>query len=252
MTIPHTNQNVGRFRLFLLASLVLHGLITLVTLFLLPELPNRQPDSPGIIMVNLATPPADKSSTNNAPATPSAKPDKQAAASATPKAVPVQPAVPAATVPATPQARRIETAPVKSITPTAPASGGTTGAVADQPTKYADKGQSLSGTNQTATVGKAVPREMTFGSAGGPAFRKQSQPVYPSLARRRGKEGVVVLKLSISETGHLTHVELIEDPGHGFAEAAIEAVRSSSFSPAHYNGKPVAMQATLPIRFTLR
>ena len=93
---------------------------------------------------------------------------------------------------------------------------------------------------------------MTFGSAGGPAFRKQSHPVYPSLARRRGKEGVVVLKLSISETGHLTHVELLEDPGHGFAEAAIEAVRSSSFSPAHYNGKPVAIQATLPIRFTLR
>jgi protein TonB len=93
---------------------------------------------------------------------------------------------------------------------------------------------------------------MTFGSAGGPAFRKQAQPVYPSLARRRSKEGVVLLRLSINENGNLTHIELIEDPGHGFAEAAIEAVRSSSFSPAHYNGKPVAIQATLPIRFTLR
>lgn len=251
MTILHTNQNAGRFRLFLLASLVLHGSITLVAYVLLPELPNRQPDSPGIIMVNLATPTADKNSAITAPATPSVKPGKQAAASVTPTA-PTKPAVPAATVSATPQARRIETAPDRSITPTAPASGGTTGAVADQPTKYADKGQSVSGAPQSASTGKAAPRETTFGSAGGPAFRKQSQPVYPSLARRRGKEGVVVLKLSISETGHLTHVELLEDPGHGFAEAAIEAVRSSSFSPAHYNGKPVAIQATLPIRFTLR
>jgi len=252
MTILHTNQNAGRFRLFLLASLLLHGSITLVTLFLLPELPNRQPDSPGIIMVNLATPTADKNSAIATPATPSAKPGKQAAALATPKAVPVQSAAPAATAPATPQVKRTETIADRSITPTAPASGGTTGAIVDQPIKISDKGQNLSGTSQTATVGKAVPREMTFGSAGGPAFRKQAQPIYPSLARRRSKEGVVVLKLSISETGHLTHVELVEDPGHGFAEAAIEAVRSSSFSPAHYNGKPVAIQATLPIRFTLR
>ncbi|MDK9718344.1 MAG: TonB family protein [Trichlorobacter sp.] len=251
MTIIHTNQNAGRFRLFLLASLLLHGSITLVTLFLLPKRPDRQPDSPGIIMVNLATPTADKNSAITTLARPSVKPGKQAAASATPTA-PIQPVVPAATVSATPQARRIETAPDRSITPTAPASRGRTGAVADQPTKYADTGQSVSGAPQSASAGKAVPREMTFGSAGGPAFRKQTQPVYPSLARRRGKEGVVVLKLSISETGHLTHVELIEDPGYGFAEAAIEAVRSSSFSPAHYNGKPVAIQAILPIRFTLR
>jgi periplasmic protein TonB len=248
MTITHTDQSVSAFRLFLVASLLLHGSITLVALFLLPELPNRQPDSPGIIMVNLATSTTEKNSTSNAPATHSAKLGKQAATTT----VPVQSAVPAATVPATTQVNRAETAPDRAVTPIAPANRGTTGAIADQPTKNLDKGQNLSGTIQTATVRKAVPREMTFGSAGGPAFRKQAQPVYPSLARRRNKEGVVVLKLSISETGHLTHVELLEDPGHGFAEAAIEAVRSSSFSPAHFNGKPVAIQATLPIRFTLR
>lgn len=259
MTITHTDQSSARFRLFLLVSLLLHGSITLVVLFLLPELPNRQPDVPAIIMVNLATSTAGNNSAITAPATPSVKPVKQAAALALPTKTQLQSAAPAATAPATPLVKRTETVADRSIPSIAPANRGTSGAiteqaiaVTDQPLKISDKGHNLPGTAQTAPVGKAVPRETTFGSAGGPAFRKQIQPVYPSLARRRGKEGVVVVKLSISETGHLTHVELLKDPGYGFAEAAVEAVRSSSFSPAHYNGKPVAIQATLPIRFTLR
>jgi protein TonB len=104
----------------------------------------------------------------------------------------------------------------------------------------------------TTGNGRIAPQEITFGSANGPAFRKQVQPVYPSLARRRGKEGVVLLRISISETGQLTRLEVLEDPGYGFAEAAQEAVRGSSFTPAHHNGKPVAVLATLPIRFNLR
>jgi protein TonB len=104
----------------------------------------------------------------------------------------------------------------------------------------------------TTGSGRITPQETSFGSAYGPAFKKQAQPVYPSLAKRRGKEGVVLLRLSISETGQLTRLEVLEDPGYGFAEAAQEAVRGSSFTPAHHNGKPVAVRATLPIRFSLR
>lgn len=93
---------------------------------------------------------------------------------------------------------------------------------------------------------------MAFGSASGPAFRRQTTPAYPALAKRRNKEGVVLLRLSISETGQMTRLEVLEDPGYGFAEAAQEAIRSSSFTPAHHNGKPVAVRAILPIRFNLR
>ncbi len=93
---------------------------------------------------------------------------------------------------------------------------------------------------------------MAFGSASGPAFRRQAVPVYPALAKRRNKEGVVLLRLSISETGQLTRLEVLEDPGYGFSEAAQEAVRNSSFTPARHNGKPVAVRAVLPIRFALR
>jgi len=114
------------------------------------------------------------------------------------------------------------------------------------------------GSQPTAQAGAATggnrtaPQEMAFGSASGPAFRRQAVPVYPALAKRRNKEGVVLLRLSISETGQLTRLEVLEDPGYGFAEAAQEALRSSSFTPAHHNGKPVAVRATLPVRFNLR
>ena len=92
---------------------------------------------------------------------------------------------------------------------------------------------------------------MEFGGVNAPSFKKQSLPVYPSLARRRNKEGVALLRLSINAAGQLTHVEILDDPGFGFAEAAVEAVRNSSFNPARHNGKPVAVRAILPIRFVL-
>lgn len=61
----------------------------------------------------------------------------------------------------------------------------------------------------------------------------------------------MLLRLSISEDGQLSKAEVIEDPGYGFAEAALEAVQKSSFIPARQNGKAVAVRAILPIRFIL-
>jgi len=91
--------------------------------------------------------------------------------------------------------------------------------------------------------------ESEFGSINGPSFLKTIKPEYPRLARRLGKEGKVVLRLFIDEHGRLVSVELIENAGYGFDEAAIEAVKASSFQPAKLNGHPVACKALLPIRF---
>ncbi|MBC7186046.1 MAG: TonB family protein [Calditrichaeota bacterium] len=40
-------------------------------------------------------------------------------------------------------------------------------------------------------------------------------------------------------------------PGYGLEEAAIAAVRSTSFTPAKHNGKPVAVQIGIPVIFKL-
>ena len=93
--------------------------------------------------------------------------------------------------------------------------------------------------------------EGEFGSINGPSFLKMVKPEYPRLARRLGKEGIVVLRLFIDEHGRLLNVEVIEKARHGFDEAAIEAVKASTFRPAKLNGHPVACKAVLPVRFKL-
>jgi protein TonB len=98
----------------------------------------------------------------------------------------------------------------------------------------------------------AGPVVTTFGSATGPAFLRRVMPVYPEQARRRGMEGKVVLRLRIDARGNLLKVEVLQGAGWGFAEAAVTAVRRSSFRPATIAGKPVACIARLPLRFVLR
>jgi len=91
-----------------------------------------------------------------------------------------------------------------------------------------------------------------FGNIGAPAFLHRELPVYPKLARRMEKEGKVVLKLLIGMDGKLNSVEVIEPAEYGFTEAAVEAVKKSTFIPAHVNGKKVASRAILSVRFTLK
>ena len=91
-----------------------------------------------------------------------------------------------------------------------------------------------------------------FGTAAGPSFLHREMPIYPAFARKLGKEGKVVLRLTIDEKGNLLNVEVLETAEFGFTEAAVDAVKKSTFLPAKKNGKPVASQALLPVRFILR
>jgi len=93
--------------------------------------------------------------------------------------------------------------------------------------------------------------ETKFGASVAPAFLHREMPVYPMMARKLGREGKVVLKLTIDENGNLSDVEVIDKAGFGFTEAAVEAVKKSTFLPAKKDGKAVASRALLPIRFQL-
>lgn len=91
-----------------------------------------------------------------------------------------------------------------------------------------------------------------FGSAIAPSFLHKEIPEYPMIAKKLGKEGKVVLRLTIDEKGQLVNIEVIERAGYGFTESAIEAVKKSTFLPAKKNGVPVMSRAMLPIKFILR
>lgn len=94
--------------------------------------------------------------------------------------------------------------------------------------------------------------DIQFGSAAGPAFAHQVQPAYPLMARKLGIGGKVLLRLTIDRTGILQDIKIIENPGYGFAAAAINALNKSRFLPAYHNGKPVQTNALLPIRFAIQ
>ncbi len=74
---------------------------------------------------------------------------------------------------------------------------------------------------------------------------------YPKMAMKQGIEGVVYLELFIDEAGNIRHVNVLKDPGYGFAEAAIAALDGITCKPALMNEKPVAVRFRYPIRFVL-
>lgn len=78
-----------------------------------------------------------------------------------------------------------------------------------------------------------------------------SKVVYPPLARRQHKEGIVVLRLFIGIDGKIERIEVEEDPGFGLAEAAVAAFVSITAKPALFQGNPVAVTLRYPIRFAL-
>lgn len=107
------------------------------------------------------------------------------------------------------------------------------------------------GAGIAAGKGRGVP-DSTFGSENGPRFAKQVRPRYPRVARRLGKEGTVLLRLTIDAHGRLIDVEVLAGAGSGFDEEAVQAVKESTFIPARVNGRPMTSRAVLPVRFVLR
>lgn len=93
--------------------------------------------------------------------------------------------------------------------------------------------------------------EPAIGGRAAPAFLHRAMPVYPAAARRFGREGTVTLRLTIDGEGGLERVEVVRGAGYGFTEAAIDAVRRSTFSPAARNGRGIPARALLRVRFVL-
>ncbi len=82
-----------------------------------------------------------------------------------------------------------------------------------------------------------------------------TQPEYPTMSRRLGEEGVVVLLLTVNEDGRVTAATV--DTSSGFErldEAAVkEAMRPRlwRFVPGTVNGKAASMQFKFAVRFKI-
>ncbi len=65
-------------------------------------------------------------------------------------------------------------------------------------------------------------------------------PIYPDSAARRGLEGWVLLKFTVTETGAVRDPVVLEsEPGSTFDRAAMKAVLKFKYKPRVEGGKPV-------------
>jgi len=84
-----------------------------------------------------------------------------------------------------------------------------------------------------------------------PVAIEKPQPLYPAAARQAKHEGRVVLRAVINTAGTVEDVEVVEGQPYGLNEAAVAAVRSSTFQPALFEGEPVAVFYLMTINFRL-
>jgi len=77
----------------------------------------------------------------------------------------------------------------------------------------------------------------------------QATPEYPRLAREAELEGIVVVVVTIDETGRVIDAEVVESPSPVFNESAIAAARKSRFKPAKQRDIPVPCRISMRFNF---
>jgi len=78
-------------------------------------------------------------------------------------------------------------------------------------------------------------------------------PAYPSISRRLGEEGRVVLRVFVDADGAAAQVEMRTSSGYPrLDEVALETVRKWKFLPARQGDRPVAAWVLVPISFSLK
>jgi len=134
-----------------------------------------------------------------------------------------------------------------STKPTADVAPGRAGTAQDDPLPAAATARNAAG---GAAAPLAAAPDYAFGVRLDPGPRPLSdiEPDYPDMAQLR--EGVVVLRLLISERGAVDNVAVVRAEPRGiFEQAAIEAFSKARFSPGLAAGTPVKSQITVEVQF---
>ena len=84
-----------------------------------------------------------------------------------------------------------------------------------------------------------------------PKFKTRVNPKYPKSAKEARKGGEVLLETTIDENGIPKDIVSLTNLGYGLEEAAIEALKKTTFQPAMKGDKPVSMQIQIPYAFTI-
>lgn len=241
------------------------------------------PSAPPAVQPSAPTQPASSAATDAVPASGTASPPQrqnEALASATHPTS--KPTPGGAAVKLGEQSQfSVESAPVQPSTPPQPAAK--PGATSSMLSASAMKAHPLTSQRDISSPAAPVlnvadgishnPASLpAFGSSGGPAIPLPSDaasapmqvggtvkqpklvssvmPVYPLSAREANIQGDVVIDTQISPKGSVTSMKVISGPTM-LRQAALDALRRWKYQPSQLDGKPVAVQMLVTIRFRL-
>ena len=85
-----------------------------------------------------------------------------------------------------------------------------------------------------------------------PQYKFRVEPKYPDIAKKAEKEGEVLLQATIDENGIPQDIKALTNLGFGLEEAAIAALKKTTFRPAMKGGEPFRKEVAIPYKFTLK
>jgi protein TonB len=106
---------------------------------------------------------------------------------------------------------------------------------------------------QTAPAKPVATKPVAEVLSSKPSFREPPrQPSYPSQARRRNQQGVVLVEVRLDERGQQRSLNVLRSSGvESLDRAALEAVAKWRFNPERTGGQAVPSRVQIPIQFAL-
>jgi protein TonB len=103
------------------------------------------------------------------------------------------------------------------------------------------------------TLGKSKPDSRGDSTLAFPRHEGNPKPLYPEVARRRGYEGTVRLKVEVLASGEVGRIWVKESSGYeALDRSALKTVKDWSFIPARFGGIPVKSTVIVPVIFQLK
>ena len=111
-----------------------------------------------------------------------------------------------------------------------------------------------SGTATPAPVKSVAPAPETFEKAGYNSANLNNPPTrYPAIARQRRWVGTVLLEVHVLANGSPSEVKVVKSSGHELLDdAAVEQLKTWSFTPARRGNKTVDDWVRVPMTFKLK
>jgi protein TonB len=152
-----------------------------------------------------------------------------------------------------PAPKPVVQAPVAKAKPAVAAQPTQNQPVQAQPTEATRQSAAVRAAAQAAPVKPVATKPVAEVLSRKPSFREPPrQPNYPSLARRRNQQGVVLVEVRLDERGQQRSLNVLRSSGvESLDRAALEAVAKWRFRPETTGGQAVPSRVQIPIQFAL-